>query len=240
METIATQVHNKIAREMIKQELLFNEETLITKEQEKLYESILKFGGVEVENVKNYLSKKEKDNTTTSLNQLKKKVSELQLNPRWKIITYGSLMNILREHNLVLGPLTKYIKEIPSKNAKEMIDYCDKLRTQYTLYPGTPLFNFDERNNYSSDRLACVPIEDIRFYVCASIDNFKKQNRHKIGEEIFYDASLKPPFEFEVPNPDPIVVSPLIWQFGNQRFLLIDVVTSWDREAGLIVNEMEN
>lgn len=237
MQTIAMQVHNKIAQQMFTNELLFNEETLLNKEQEEIYESVLKFGGRSVENVQEYLKKKEKNKVVVSLNDLKKKVSELQLDPRWKIITYGSLMGILGDHNLVLGPLTKYIKEIPEGNIKKMIEYSKITRTEYTLQAGVPIFNFDK--SYYSDNLLYNDT-DRKFYVCASVDNFEKQNRAQIGQEIFYDASLKPKFELEIQSPDPIIISPLIFKFKEKKFLLIDVVTSWDREAGLIVNEMAN
>lgn len=233
METIATQVHNKIAQKLIETSFMEND-FLLSKEKEELYSSIFQFGGHQVENVKEVLSLKEKDKIKESRNTLRHKIAELKLDPRWKIITYGSLMGILKEYNLVLGPLQNYIKEIPEKNANDMVEYARCERTAFVPYGGNPLFNFKSSHLYYSQS------NSLKFFVCASTDNFEK-NYIRIGEEIFYDADLPPvKFTFAEPNPDPIIVSPLIFEINEQKVLLIDHVTSWDREAGLIVNETQN
>lgn len=233
MQTIAEEVQNKLAKHLVEVNVFEEVKNSFDDETKSAYQFIKKIGGRKVSNVLQMTKEEDENKNPEALNLLKQKIKELQLDPRWKIITYGSLMNILTEHNLVLGGLNKYEKEIPEKNAKKMLEYSKCERTHIHPVDYSPLFNFKQNIYYTPS--------DLKFYVCASADNFQSHMRNQIGQELVYSNVFeKQKFEWSLPNPDPIIVSPLIYEFNGNRFLLIDVVTSWDREAGLIVNEMEN
>ena len=236
METIATQIQNKLINELISCQEIEVFSSPLTNEQINIYSRLQEFGGENVQNVKEVLLATTNKRSLEDINAFKQKLNKLQLDPRWKIITYGSLMKVLKEHNLVMGPLSNYIKEIPQLNAKMMIKYSETKRSDFFLGNYSTMFQFNE--NYWGSKN-----DKNLFFVCASIDNFKTNNRYQFGQELLYSTELKKPkFEFKAIefNPDPIIVSPLIFECNNKKVLLVDVVTSWDREAGLIVNEIGN
>lgn len=175
-----------------------------------------------------------KSRSLEALNSTKQQLHSLVTNPLYgKTITFTRLCKVLEKYDLVIGKASDYIKEIPLKNAKEIVEYCNTKRSQYYFdYVGVvplPTLLKEHRARHSSTKPDTL-------FICGSIDNFRQsKDRHLIGREVIYNSNLNiPGLELKngEPNPDPIVLNLILT--GNHevdKIGIFDIVTAWDREA---------
>jgi len=242
--TIAQQVQKDLVKELLSSCNLEVPEVEVV-EADSIYLQLKGLGIGQAEQVRKAEAEMAKRNNINRLNVVNSTIKTLLSNPLYgKTITFAKLCKVLAKYNLHIGKASDYIKEIPIKNAKEILEYAKTKRTQYfyrsagTIPLSTLLL--DERAEYRSSG-----VENL--YICGSLDNFREsKDRHTIGREIVYNSSLNAAgFRLEkgVPSPDPIVVN-LILTGNNEvdKLGLFDIVTAWDREAAdpEILDEKKN
>lgn len=149
--------------------------------------------------------------------------NKLLLNPDYKIITYGNLMNVLGKYDLYLGNSDQYLKEIPEFAAKKILQHSSLLRS----------------NGWNKNLFFGHYTSSPSYFVCAGFTDFHKPVC-TIGRELCYDEECKKqPFKLMFPHLDPIIVSPLVYR---HKIVALDIVTAWDRESldPEVVNEIQN
>lgn len=178
---------------------------------------------------------------TQIISTLKQKLTMLARNPNFKVTTLARLLPILEKYDLYLGSVSNYIKEIPIKNAKDILEYQKIIhsRSQYCVAcAGSMPLTYSIVNNSHTNGTS--------YFICGSLDNFADtKDRVVVEREVIYDPNMKRVFKLQngAPDPDPIVIHPIIT--GNRdidKYGLIDIVTAWDREAldPVVTNEKMN
>lgn len=157
----------------------------------------------------------------------------------YKIITYSQVIRICEEYGLILAPGNLYTGEVPDKNLQDIKKYPkDKIQEQFATNTTNYFFEPDFRDEPGGSG-------STTFMICATLNEFHRENTMLVGRELIIDNSKRPKFQInkiEKRNKfkDPIVLYPL-WSYPlNEQ--VFHVVTAWGPEARdpEVVNEKKN
>jgi hypothetical protein len=248
----------------------FNDELLLSSQiadmviqdnPNKIYLELEEYGFNHITNLSDAKTIETKNKNVSLVKEYKRFLVEREMVSDKKLITFAKLHGILKKYNLYMGTISGYIKELPRKNAEEVLNYLKQITNKkypyderniwkrpytYLSFPTSPekhpySFLLDKEHYksfnpeiYKHGMNRMLIKDSIHLFICAPLDSFKKENRFCFENQVFWNSDLKFNLNpLEIPNPDPIILSPIGHPNNSDitKLGLFEIVTAWDRES---------